>query len=242
MTITEQPVRGWSPEAVVFDCDGTLMDTEQHWQDARIRAFHDFGLRPTPGFAERAKGVHYLACGRMMADEAGKPDLAPEITESLLSHFMDRVADDPVTMPGAAEFVRRLSGRLPLAVASNCPLTVVEQSLDRAGLLSCFRHIVVPGAPRPSGVTPQGGAIAESVIRPKPWPDVYTTATLLCGARPERTLAVEDSLTGIESARRARLRVIGVGPQPPDGESAVDLWVPTLRAPQLLDLDWVRGG
>ncbi len=91
-------------------------------------------------------------------------------------------------------------------------------------------------------MTPEGGAFAEGVIRPKPWPDVYTTATLLCGARPERTLAVEDSLTGIESARRARLRVIGVGPQPPDGESAVDLWVPTLRAPQLLDLDWVRGG
>ncbi|ARI51665.1 MULTISPECIES: HAD family phosphatase [Streptomyces] len=242
MTITEQPFRGWSPEAVVFDCDGTLMDTEEHWQDARRRAFREFGLRPAPGFAERAKGVHYLDCGRMMAEEADKAHLAPELTESLLAHFMERVAEDPVTMPGAAEFVRSLSGRLPLAVASNCPLAVVERSLERAGLLSHFGHIVVPGDPGPTGATtgnPDGGTL----IRPKPWPDVYATAARLCGARSERTLAVEDSLTGIESARRAGLRVVGVGDRPADGRAdTVDLWVPTLNAPELLELDWVRPG
>ncbi|MEU0378165.1 HAD family phosphatase [Streptomyces cyaneofuscatus] len=242
MTITEQPFHGWSPEAVVFDCDGTLMDTEQHWQDARGLAFRDFGLRPAPGFAERAKGVHYLDCGRMMAEEADKPDLAPELTESLLAHFMERVADDPVTMPGAAEFVRSLSGRLPLAVASNCPLAVVERSLEQAGLLPHFGHIVVPGDPESTGAAtrrPDGG----EPIRPKPWPDVYATAARLCGARSERTLAVEDSFTGIESARRAGLRVVGVGKPPGGGrESTVDLWVPTLHAPELLDLDWVRAG
>ncbi|MYT38598.1 HAD-IA family hydrolase [Streptomyces sp. SID8356] len=263
MTITEQPFRGWSPEAVVFDCDGTLMDTEEHWQDARRRAFREFGLRPAPGFAERAKGVHYLDCGRMMAEEADKPQLAPELTESLLAHFMERVADDPVTMPGAAEFVRSLSGRLPLAVASNCPLTVVERSLERAGLLSHFGHIVVPGDPGPTGATtgnPDGGTTGSTgrgttgtrgrgttgggtLIRPKPWPDVYATAALLCGARNDRTLAVEDSLTGIESARRAGLRVVGVGDRPADGRAdTADLWVPALNAPELLELDWVRPG
>ncbi|AXI74658.1 HAD family hydrolase [Streptomyces bacillaris] len=240
MTITEQPFRGWSPEAVVFDCDGTLMDTEEHWQEARRRAFREFGLRPAPGFAERAKGVHYLDCGRMMAEEVDKPHLAPELTESLLGHFMERVADDPVTMPGAAEFVQSLSGRLPLAVASNCPLTVVERSLERAGLLSHFGHIVVPSDPRTTGATtgnPDGGTL----IRPKPWPDVYAIAARLCGARSERTLAVEDSLTGIESARRAGLRVVGVGDRPADGgEETVDLWVPALDSPELVDLDWVR--
>ncbi|MFD3972540.1 HAD family hydrolase [Streptomyces cyaneofuscatus] len=242
MTITEQPFRGWSPEAVVFDCDGTLMDTEQHWQDARGRAFRDFGLRPAPGFAERAKGVHYLDCGRMMAEEADKPDLAPELTESLLAHFMECVADDPVTMPGAAEFVQSLSGRLPLAVASNCPLEVVERSLEQAGLLSHFGHIVVPSDPGSAGAA-TSSADGGTLIRPKPWPDVYATAAQLCGARSERALAVEDSFTGIESARRAGLRVVGVGKRPADGrESTVDLWVPTLHAPELLDLEWVRAG
>ncbi|MET8381320.1 HAD family hydrolase [Streptomyces microflavus] len=224
MTDTTHTLTGWSPEAVVFDCDGTLMDTESHWQDARNEVFRDFGIRPAPGFAERAKGVHYVDCGRLMAQEADKPELAAEMTGSLLHHFMVRVAEDPVTMPGAADFVRRLSGRLPLAVASNCPLQVVESSLDRAGLLGHFEHIVVPSEESPGRET----------VRPKPWPDVYARAARLCGAAPRRALAVEDSMTGIESALRAGLRVVGVGPRPrPEDAARAGLWVSVLNAPKL---------
>ncbi|KPC90122.1 hydrolase, partial [Streptomyces sp. NRRL F-6602] len=61
----------------------------------------------------------------------------------------------------------------------------------------------------------------------------------LCGADPDSTLAVEDSLTGIESARRAGLRVLGVGPRPGEEDaSRADLWVTTLHSPVLLA--WVR--
>ncbi|MFE7451358.1 HAD family hydrolase [Streptomyces griseus] len=227
MTDTTNVPTGWFPQAVVFDCDGTLMDTESHWQDARNQVFRDFGIHPAPGFAERAKGVHYIDCGRLMAQEADKPKLAAEMTDSLLRHFTVQVAEDPVTMPGAADFVRRLSGRLPLAVASNCPLSVVESSLDRAGLLGHFEHVVVPSEEGPAGV---GG----EHVRPKPWPDVYATAARLCGAASEQALAVEDSMTGIESALRAGLRVVGVGPRPrPEDAARADLWVPALNAPDL---------
>lgn len=240
MTTKAHPFLSWTPEAVVFDCDGTLMDTEQHWQEARSQAFREFGLRPAPGFAERAQGVHYIDCGRMMAEEADKPHLVAELTGSLLEHFVARVSDDPVTMPGAVEFVRRLSGRLPLAVASNCPLEVVERSLDRAGLLVHFGHVVVPHDPSAGDGTHEGG---EDRIRPKPWPDVYATAVRLCGVPADRALAVEDSLTGIESARRAGLRVLGVGPRPGEQDAArADLWVSGLHAPALLGLPWVRAG
>ncbi|WP_367123384.1 HAD family hydrolase [Streptomyces phytohabitans] len=227
MTHTMNALSGWSPEAVVFDCDGTLMDNETHWQDARNQVFREFGVRPAPGFAERAKGVHYVDCGRLMAHEADKPQLAAEMTDALLHHFMARVAEDPVTMTGAADLVRRLSGRLPLAVASNCPLKVVESSLDRAGLLRHFGHVVVPSE---DSVWPGN----EEPVRPKPWPDVYATAARLCGVGPRHALAVEDSMTGVESALRAGLRVLGVGPRPgPEDAARVDLWVPDLRAPEL---------
>jgi beta-phosphoglucomutase-like phosphatase (HAD superfamily) len=230
---------GWSPEAVVFDCDGTLVDNERHWQEARRRAFGAFGLTPPPGFAERAKGVHYADCGRLMAEETQKPELAADLTRALLEHFLALVADDPVTMPGAGELVRLLSGRVPLAVASNCPLEVVEESLAQAGLLRHFQHIVVPSG---TSLDPGGGfppVNGAGIVRPKPWPDVYATAARLCGVRPGAALAFEDSLTGVDSACRAGLRVVGVGPRPTGEDAArADLWVETLRAPDLLT--WIR--
>ncbi len=240
MPVRTHTLSRWSPKAVVFDCDGTLMDTERHWEEARNRAFNSFGLTPPRGFAQRAKGVHYADCGRLMAEEAQKPELTAGLTRALLEHFLALVADEPLTMPGAAEFVRMLSGRLPLTVASNCPVEVVEECLVRAGLRRHFQYLVVPsvtedhtaGADPTSEQRPVG-------LRPKPWPDVYATAAQLCGVRPEDALAVEDSLTGIESARSAGLRVVGVGPRPQEEEAGrADLWVTSLHAPELRD--WTR--
>ncbi|MDQ0994403.1 HAD family phosphatase [Streptomyces sp. V3I7] len=240
MTPSAHHLLDWSPQAVVFDCDGTLMDSERHWQEARRRAFRDFGLQPPPGFAEQTKGVHYADCGRLMAEAAHKPELTAELTAALLDNFLALVTDAPVTMPGAVQLVRLLSGRLPLAVASNCPSEVVERSLERAGIRGCFQHVVVPFTPsrRPDNREPAGGQALETV-RPKPWPDVYATAARLCGVRPRLTLAVEDSLAGVESAHRAGLRVLGVGPRPHDeGAVRADLWVPALHTPELLT--WAR--
>ncbi|MEU5717637.1 HAD family phosphatase [Streptomyces sp. NPDC020403] len=221
--MTAHRILSWSPSAIVFDCDGTLMDTERHWQEARNITFRVFGLTPPAGFADRAKGVHYTECGALMAEETGKPDLVDGLTETLLSTFTSLVDEDPVTMPGAAALVRQTARHRPLAVASNCPQEMVEGCLGRAGLLSHFAHVVVPGGE----------------VRPKPEPDVYALAARLCGVPPEEALAVEDSLTGMESARRAGLRVIGIGPRPPgaDAERA-DLWVASLTDPELLS--WAR--
>ncbi|MDT0611079.1 HAD family hydrolase [Streptomyces lancefieldiae] len=236
MPTRNPPLLRWTPKAVVFDCDGTLMDTERHWQEARNRAFSAFGLTPPRGFAERAKGVHYADCGRLMAEETQKPELATGLTTALLEHFLALVADEPLTMPGAAEFVHLLSGRLPLAVASNCPAQVVEESLGWAGLRRHFQHIVVPSGTgdHTADARPATRERLED-LRPKPWPDVYAAAARLCGVRPQDALAVEDSQTGVESARRAGLRVVGVGPRPAEEEAdRADLWVTALHAPDLL--------
>ncbi|MGW2659025.1 HAD family hydrolase [Streptomyces sp. NPDC001478] len=217
--MTVRNILAWSPSAIVFDCDGTLMDTERHWQEARNATFRVFGLKPPAGFADRAKGVHYTDCGALMAQETGKPDLADDMASTLLATFTALVDEDPVTIPGAAALVRTTARHLPLAVASNCPRSTVESCLGRAGLLDFFSHIVVAG---------EG-------VRPKPEPDVYSVAARLCGIPPNEALAVEDSLTGMDSARRAGLRVIGIGDRPPgpDAERA-DLWVEDLADPTLV--------
>ncbi|MEU3732485.1 HAD family phosphatase [Streptomyces sp. NPDC033538] len=238
MTPISRTLPNWSPEAIVFDCDGTLMDTERHWQDARTRVFRDFGLPTPPGFAERAKGVHYLDCGRLMAQETNKPDLASDLSTALLAHFMSLVSEDPLTMPGASEFVRLCWRRLPLAVASNCPMEVMDESLLRAGLRRYFRHVVVPTVQRDFGGSDKApDDRSEQAVRPKPWPDVYSRAAQLCGVVPRSALAIEDSLTGVESASRAGLRVLGVGPLPKGGSGQADAWTPGLDAEQILS--WV---
>ncbi|GLF92781.1 HAD family hydrolase [Streptomyces yaizuensis] len=208
----------WTPAAVVFDCDGTLMDSERHWVEARSLVLRAHGVEPDEEFTELAKGIHYTECGRLMAVTAGRPELADEMTAGLLHAFRTLVAEDPVTTAGAAELVERAAQFAPLAVASNCPRDVVEHCLDTAGLLEHFLHVIVP-----AGTT-----------RPKPHPDVYLTAAAEFGADPGDCLAVEDSLCGIRAAVRAGLRVLGVGPRP-DRESfaMADHWVRSLADPAL---------
>ncbi|MER6053381.1 HAD family phosphatase [Streptomyces sp. NPDC001793] len=213
--MTAHRILSWTPDAVVFDCDGTLMDTERHWIAAREEVFRDYGHAPEPDFAEEARGLHYTACGRLMADSAGRPDLVEEFTASLLDRFRRLVAARPTTMPGAPELVRATARFAPLAVASNCPLEVVESCLDVAGLRPFFDHVVVP----------------DAITRPKPHPDVYLTAARLCGVRPARALAVEDSDCGVRAAAAAGMRVIGVGPRP---TAPADWWVRSLAEPAVL--------
>lgn len=217
--MTSERILARNYSVIVFDCDGTLMDTERHWEKAREVVLGTYGVELGEEFAERSKGVHYTECGRLMAEAAGRPELTGEMTERLLASFRELVAGNPLTMPGAAEFVAKTAEFATLAVASNCPHDVVETCLEKAGLISYFAHIVVPG----------GGRL------PKPDPDVYLAASRLCGADTVDCLAVEDSLCGIQSAVRAGMRVIGVGPNPSEESlTLTDLWVASLEDPELV--------
>jgi HAD superfamily hydrolase (TIGR01509 family) len=218
--MTSHRLLTWTPAAIVFDCDGTLLDTERHWHTARRRTARDAGIRTRPGFAERSKGLHYTECGQLMAREAGRPELAERLTERLLAHYRELALESPRTMPGAREVVAGAAKSAPVAVASNCPIEVVEECLGAAHLLPYFSHIV---APAPG-------------IRPKPRPDVYLAAVRRCGVPPGDALAVEDSRCGIEAATRAGLRVLGVGPWPgEDLASLADLWVTALDEPRVFE-------
>ncbi|MEU6095145.1 HAD family phosphatase [Streptomyces sp. NPDC047079] len=217
--MTTHRIFDWTPQAVVFDCDGTLVDSERHWQQARDIVLRDNGAAPDPEFTQSSKGLHYTECGALMARLAGKPEAAEEMTRQLLAGFRALVAQCPVAVRGAPGLVTSLSRFAPLAVASNCPADVVEFSLQSVGLRQRFRHIVVPGPG----------------VRPKPSPDTYVEAVRRLGAECGEALAVEDSLNGLKAAVDAGLRVIGVGRNPgPKALALADLWVDTLEDPTLM--------
>ncbi|MGW3027167.1 HAD family hydrolase [Streptomyces sp. NPDC001221] len=221
--MTTHRILDWTPQAVVFDCDGTLVDSERHWQQARDIVLRENGAAPDPEFTDSSKGLHYTECGALMARLIGKPDSSEEMAGQLLAAFRALVARCPMAMHGAPGLVTGLGRFTPLAVASNCPADVVEFSLQSVGLRQHFRHIVVP----------------EPGVAPKPSPDTYAEAVRRLGVACGDALAVEDSLNGLKAAVGAGLRVIGVGRNPgPEALDLADLWVDTLADPELVA--WVE--
>jgi HAD superfamily hydrolase (TIGR01509 family) len=112
----------------------------------------------------------------------------------LLELVERRLLEDAVAFPGAAELVRETRALYPVAVASNTPGRLLRGALACAGMASLFEVVVA----------------ADEVAEPKPSPDVYLRACDLLGAEPTRSIALEDSPTGVAAARAAGMFVIGV--------------------------------
>jgi HAD superfamily hydrolase (TIGR01509 family) len=185
-----------SPQAVIFDNDGLLLDTEDAWTRAeetlfarRGRVFtleHKRSLIGSAG-ADAAKKLE------AMLDLAGDGErLMDELQELVMQEALAGV--EP--RPGSLDLVERLRGAgVPIAVASNSRREFVERTLGSAGLLDGrFRAVVS----------------AEDVAHPKPAPDIYLEACRRLAAEPSRCAALEDSTTGVAAAVAAGMYVIGV--------------------------------
>ncbi len=184
-----------TPAAVVFDSDGVLVDTQASWAAARraLFAWHDqeFG----PAEERETVGTGVAGTTRLLARLLRAPERSDELSEQLLELLVAEVSRQPSpALPGAIDLVYDLRGRLPIAVASNAPAAVLEGVLGEAGLAAAFE--VVLGA--------------DDVSRGKPAPDLYLAASARLGARPAKTVAVEDSPAGVAAARAAGLQVIGI--------------------------------
>ncbi|MEI5098456.1 HAD family phosphatase [Streptomyces sp. PmtG] len=207
----------WTPDAVLFDCDGTLMDTEPCWSAALAELF----ARNSRLWRPEDK-PHYIGrTVRAMADRAaialGDPGRADVLEKELLDLVVDAVASSAAnTLPGARELLTVLSPLVPVAVVSNSPRRVLAIALERGGL-SPLVHFTVA---------------AEDPPRPKPAPDPYRMACDRFGVTASRCLAVEDSRTGLASARAAGLVTLGV-PTLPDTAFPADLVLDSLQAPAL---------
>ena len=184
---------GRRPEAVVFDCDGLLMDTEPCWTVAETELFARRGL--AFGLEEKALviGKSLAASCGLLAGLFGEPGGAEAIAEELLALVTEVIGSRAEAMPGAKDLVEQvvLAG-LPVAVASNSPRSLLDVALARGG----FTFPV--------------SVAADEVARPKPAPDIYLRACALLGVAPGDTLAFEDSMAGLRSARAAGIRVVGV--------------------------------
>ena len=186
-------------DAVVFDCDGLLAETEAAWTRAETALFREHGYDFGPEQKQLLIGGTLASGGDAMAAYFGRAGTGPILGARLARLVSQELAAGAPAMPGARDMAETLHRRgIPIAVASNSPRDFVDAALGSAGLLDIFEVIVS----------------ADDVENGKPAPDLYLAACARLAAQPERSVAFEDSRTGVASARSAKMFVIGVPSTP----------------------------
>jgi HAD superfamily hydrolase (TIGR01509 family) len=214
-------------EAVVFDLDGVLIQSEEVWDSVRERYVRERGGRYDEEVQRAMMGMSAPEWSAYLHEEAGVPDEPDAVNRDVVARMLEAYRRELPLLPGAVEAVRRTAAAFPLALASSSNREVFEAVLELAGLAGCFRSTVS----------------SEEVARGKPAPDVYLEAARRLDTAPERCAAVEDSHAGIRSAKAAGMRVVAIpnAGYPPDEEALAlaDAVVPSLDE---LTFDVLRGG
>ena len=180
-------------EAVVFDMDGVLVDTEHLWDEVREALTEEWGGRYTPEAQEAMMGMSSLEWSRYLHETVGLRESPEVINEEVVRRMLARYESDLPVVPGAVEAVRRLDAAgLRLGVASSSNRELIDAVLRHLGLTDLFA-VTVSSEEVPSG---------------KPAPDVYLEAARRLGVRPAQCVAVEDSASGIRAAHAAGMRVV----------------------------------
>ena len=191
--------------AVVFDLDGVILQTEEVWDEVRGRYVVERGGRYDEEAQRAMMGMSAPEWSRFLRDELGVPGAPEEISADIVRLMEARYRERLPLIPGAREAVERLARRWPLGLASSSNRPLIDAALALSGLDRFFAITVS----------------SEEVASGKPAPDVYLEAARRLAVEPERCAAVEDSHSGIRSAKTAAMRVIAIpNPSyPPDPEA-----------------------
>jgi HAD superfamily hydrolase (TIGR01509 family) len=205
-------------EAVVFDLDGVLVDSEQVWDAARRDVVAQHGGTWRDSATHDMLGMSSPEWSRYVVDELRVP-LAPEQVNAMVVDAMLVLYREQLPLlPGAREAVRRLAGEFAIGLASSSNREVIDLVLDEMGVSRCFAASVS----------------SEEVGRGKPAPDVYLEAARRLGVPPDGCTAIEDSANGLRSAHAAGMRVIAIPnphfPPAADALALADAELPDLNA------------
>jgi len=203
-------------EAVVFDLDGVLIDSEPVWEEVRRGLVAGRGGHWAPDAQRRLMGMSTPEWARYLSEELGVGLPPDEVAATVIDRMAARYREHLPLMPGAAEAVPRLAARWPLGLASSAPAVLIQTVLEAAGLRSCFQVTMS----------------TEQVPHGKPAPDIYLAVAGRLGVPSSRCAAVEDSSNGLRSAAAAGMRVIAIPhpryPPEPDARAAARLVLSSL--------------
>jgi HAD superfamily hydrolase (TIGR01509 family) len=195
-------------DAVVFDLDGLLLDTEQVWDEVREQLVRERGGRWHDRAQADMMGMSSREWSRYLHDELGLEEQPEELNRLVVERMKERYRAALPLVDGAVEAVRRIGARWPLGLASSSNRPLIDLALEEMGVGDLFRVTVS----------------SEEVERGKPAPDVYLEAARRLAVPPERVVAIEDSEAGIRSAKAAGMRVVAIPNRHfPPGDGALAL-------------------
>jgi HAD superfamily hydrolase (TIGR01509 family) len=191
-------------DAVVFDLDGVLVDSEHTWRDAKKDLVEETGGSWKEEATLKMLGMSSTEWSQYLHDELGVPLDPGEISRRVAERMVELYRADLPLLPGAVEAVRRMQSEWPLALATSSNREVIDTFLELTGLGDAFQTTIS----------------TEEVAAGKPSPDVYLEATKRLGVEAEKSVAVEDSTNGLRAGLAAGLHVIAIPNEqfPPDPE------------------------
>jgi HAD superfamily hydrolase (TIGR01509 family) len=193
------------PEAVLFDLDGVIVDSESAWAEAKHELVDEAGGTWKPDATRAMLGMSSPEWSRYLRDELGVPLSVEEINTAVVATLECRYRKALPLIPRAVDAVRRIADFWRLGLASSSNREIIDLVLEHAGLTDAFTVTVS----------------SEEVARGKPAPDVYLEAARRLDADPARCVAIEDSSNGLRSAAAAGTAVVAIPNRefPPDPDA-----------------------
>ena len=181
-------------EAVVFDLDGVLVESEKAWDEVREQLVRERGGRWHDRAQRDMMGMSSPEWSRYLHDELGLADPPEALSTEVVRRMEARYREHLPALPGAREAVERAATRWPLGLASSSNRELIDLVLELLSVADLFKATVS----------------SEEVARGKPAPDVYLEAARRLNVDPHRAAAIEDSHNGIRAAKAAGMRVIAI--------------------------------
>ena len=204
-------------EAIIFDMDGVLVDSEVYWDKSRVEFASDRGKAWTDEFQRLAMGRSTVGWAGVMKEQLGLDetidDIIAEMKARVITHYEERMP----TRPGALESVSRMQRHFRLGLASGSPTEIIKAVLGITGLDQIFEVMIY----------------GDDVPRGKPAPDIYLEALKALDVSPEASLGIEDSVNGLRSLKAAGMVAVAAPspafPLPDDALALADAHITSME-------------
>jgi beta-phosphoglucomutase-like phosphatase (HAD superfamily) len=212
-------------DAVLFDLDGVIVDSEPVWEEVRRAYVAAHGGTWQSDTQRRLMGMSTGEWAAYLSGDLGVDRSPEQVATEVVAEMTRRYAERVPLIDDAGEVVRRMAARWPLGLASSSPTRLIAAALAATGLADAF------------GATMS----TEETARGKPAPDVWLAVAARLGVDPTRCVAVEDSSNGVRSAAAAGMRVVAIPhgsyPLDQDAEALAAVLLPSVDAltPEVVD-------